>query len=83
MNSKTIDCSTYSLKWVKQKCSRIVNHRDYKAIYQRKGVDLIQSHDKHQAVLRPKLINKNDRKQTNEQRLVHVSNGDIHFIETT
>ena len=36
-------------------------HRDYNAIYQCKSVDLIQSHDKHQAVLRPKLINKNDR----------------------
>ena len=47
---------------MKEKCSRIVNHRDYNAIYQRKSVDLIQSRDKHQAVLRPKLIHKNDGK---------------------
>ena len=38
------------------------DHRDHNAIYQRKSVDLIQSHDKHPVVLRPKLINKNDGK---------------------
>ena len=42
--------------------SRIVNRHDCNVIYQRKSVDLIRSHDKHQAVLRPKLINKNDEK---------------------
>ena len=43
------------------------NRRDYNVIYQCKSVDLIQSHNEHQAVLRPKLIYKNDGKQTNEQ----------------
>jgi len=33
--------------------------------------------------LRPKLINKNMGKQTNEWRQVYVNNGNIHFTETT